>query len=454
MAPRARVAGSLAGMVASDSEPDFDDVHAIAAVAKTAATTKRPRGRPPGTASKVTKPGTEAATRRVGGKGGASASRPSRQALADKSNTVSMRTASKGVKKASQTTTTAGLELDGQGLEPVVAKATRGRPKGVGKRQSVGNERAAEQPGQAHGEETEDKQPLELMQVDAEERQLLVATPDPGADVDESNSIADDGVEDVSLRRRLGDLTRKYENLEMRYRDLKDVGVRAAERNFEHLKRQADENIAGSNELIAQLQQDLASQIALAQEGERVRQELRESENSVDALQVTVDELTASLTAARTEIKTLSTKLAASRSAEMHIKAPGSALKGGAAAGRNAQSEALHALQAAQAKEDLYGDLTGLIVRGLRQGDVEDMFDCIQTGRNGTLHFKLALERAEGGDSYEDVQFTYKPQLDTDRDGELMEMLPDYLREEITFPRAHASKFYSRVTKSLTERVD
>lgn len=64
------------------------------------------------------------------------------------------------------------------------------------------------------------------------------------------------------------------------------------------------------------------------------------------------------------------------------------------------------------------------------------------------------MERADGGDSYEDVQFTYKPQLDKDRDGELIEMLPDYLREEITFPRPHASKFYSRVTKSLTERVD
>lgn len=46
--------------------------------------------------------------------------------------------------------------------------------------------------------------------------------------------------------------------------------------------------------------------------------------------------------------------------------------------------------------------------------------------------------------------FTYKPQLDPSRDGELMDILPDFLVEEITFPRPHASKFYARVIKSLT----
>lgn len=69
------------------------------------------------------------------------------------------------------------------------------------------------------------------------------------------------------------------------------------------------------------------------------------------------------------------------------------------------------------------------------------------------LHFKLALERGGRMGNYEDVQLTYKPQLDADRDSELMELLPDYLVEEITFPRSHASKFYSRVIKSLSERA-
>jgi len=246
MAPRARTASSLAGLVASDSEPDFDDIQAITAVAKMAAATKRPRGRPPSTANKVSKPVPQAATRRAGGKAVVSASGPPRQALADKSNTSFVRGTGNGAKKGSQNNAKTELGLDEQGGEPVVPKATRGRPKGSGKRKSAGTEVATEKPGQADFEEIAETQPTpESMQVDAEESQLLADDRDLDDGMDESNSVADGGVEDVSLRRRLGNLTRKYEHLETRYRDLKDVGVKAAERNFEHLKRQADENIAG-----------------------------------------------------------------------------------------------------------------------------------------------------------------------------------------------------------------
>lgn len=73
---------------------------------------------------------------------------------------------------------------------------------------------------------------------------------------------------------------------------------------------------------------------------------------------------------------------------------------------------------------------------------------------NLALHFKLSIESVNGQNSYEDIQFTYRPQLDEDRDGDLMEVLPDYLVEEITFTRPQASKFYSRVIKSLTERLE
>lgn len=46
------------------------------------------------------------------------------------------------------------------------------------------------------------------------------------------------------------------------------------------------------------------------------------------------------------------------------------------------------------------------------------------------------------------------PQLDPGRDRDLIDLLPDYLVEEITFPRAHAAKFYARVIKSLAERPE
>lgn len=48
----------------------------------------------------------------------------------------------------------------------------------------------------------------------------------------------------------------------------------------------------------------------------------------------------------------------------------------------------------------------------------------------------------------------YKPQLDERRDAQLIDILPDFLVEEITFPRPHATKFYARVLKSLTEKLE
>lgn len=185
--------------------------------------------------------------------------------------------------------------------------------------------------------------------------------------------------------------------------------------------------------------------------------------------------LNASLTEARKEIKTLTVKLSASRSAEAsQTRIPGSATRRGQHAPTATIKPEL--VQAAQMKDDLYGDLTGLIVRDTRREPAGDVFDCIQTGRNGSkscppprhalvtpidvltsrtaLHFKLVVESEGSCDNYQDAQFTYKPQLDSSRDRDLIDILPDYLVEEITFPRPHAAKFYSRVTRSLTEQVD
>ena len=49
-------------------------------------------------------------------------------------------------------------------------------------------------------------------------------------------------------------------------------------------------------------------------------------------------------------------------------------------------AEAAHAAQVAQLKEDLYSDLTGLILRGVDMGSEADVYDCIQTGRNGSKY--------------------------------------------------------------------
>ncbi len=69
------------------------------------------------------------------------------------------------------------------------------------------------------------------------------------------------------------------------------------------------------------------------------------------------------------------------------------------------------------------------------------------------LHFKLSICNDLSSDAYEEAQFTYRPLLDESRDRELISILPDYLVEEITFPRPQAAKFYGKVLEALTTRM-
>ncbi len=128
----------------------------------------------------------------------------------------------------------------------------------------------------------------------------------------------------------------------------------------------------------------LAAQTELAKESRHLREQLEASQAKADELQDELSEANAALTGAKTEIKTLSTKLANARSAEAsHPKIPSSAIKGNANNNRLlANAEA--AVQQGQVKEDLYADLTGLIVRGIKHEQDEVVYDCIQTGRNGS----------------------------------------------------------------------
>ena len=74
------------------------------------------------------------------------------------------------------------------------------------------------------------------------------------------------------------------------------------------------------------------------------------------------------------------------------------------------------------------------------------------TDYEAALHFKLAVTSEKPADNYDEAECVYIPQLDASRDRPLMELLPDYLVEEITFPRAQAARFYARVVRALTEK--
>lgn len=47
---------------------------------------------------------------------------------------------------------------------------------------------------------------------------------------------------------------------------------------------------------------------------------------------------------------------------------------------------------------------------------------------------------------------TYTPLLDMNRDREILQLMPDYLTEEITFSRNHAAQFYGRVVDTLMKK--
>lgn len=60
-----------------------------------------------------------------------------------------------------------------------------------------------------------------------------------------SDTERDRGGNDPALRRKLGDMTKKFENLDMKYRNLREVGNKDAESNFDKLKRTTDDRCKG-----------------------------------------------------------------------------------------------------------------------------------------------------------------------------------------------------------------
>ncbi|ETN47073.1 uncharacterized protein HMPREF1541_01263 [Cyphellophora europaea CBS 101466] len=270
-----------------------------------------------------------------------------------------------------------------------------------------------------------------------------------------AGSASDTERGDPNLRRKLGDITRKYENIDLKYRSLKDVGVSEANANMEKLRKQCDATTQASNELIASLKKELSQQAPLVQDSRKLKKQVQTNEQELVDLRRANSTISASLTSAQNEIKNLQAKLAAARSSSAsaeHPKVPGSAMKHHGQL-RGAPSGPSETTQSAQMKEELYRDLTGLIIRGVKRTEEGDTYDCIQTGRNGTLHFKLYVDAEEAKTaSFQETEFLYTPLLDANRDGDMMELMPNYLTEEITFAREDASKFYCRVLDTLTKR--
>ncbi|KAH6611879.1 chromosome segregation protein Csm1/Pcs1-domain-containing protein [Boeremia exigua] len=265
---------------------------------------------------------------------------------------------------------------------------------------------------------------------------------------------ASDTERDPALRRKVGDLTKKLEAMTAKYETLQDVATSGKESNFEQLRRRTEQVSKDQDAVIKALKQQVADLQTRTAEITSLNKTIAALTKTNSSLAAENKKLTDGLNTAQKENTTLNTKLAAARSStQPDAKVPGSAVKarttgvvlpGSAEAAKDAMLQ--------KQKVEMYCDLTNLVIVGVKKNeDDEDVYDCLQTGRNGTLHFHLTI--SEGGESYADTEFVYQPLLDEQRDKDLLDLLPDYLTEEISFPRAHAAKFFSKVVDSMSKRI-
>jgi hypothetical protein len=129
------------------------------------------------------------------------------------------------------------------------------------------------------------------------------------------------------------------------------------------------------------LRQEIAALHGLASETKSLKTQLAKAESENERLASE----NKTLKNVQNEVKTLQAKLVAARShTESAANAKGQ--PGARATGKGAKDPAngLDDAQIMKLKEDLYCDLTGLMIHGVKRVDGEDVFDCIQTGKNGS----------------------------------------------------------------------
>ena len=133
----------------------------------------------------------------------------------------------------------------------------------------------------------------------------------------------------------------------------------------------------------------MAAHSSSTKESRDLKKKVQSQTTQISTLQSQIAQLNASVAEFQSENKTLSAKLAASRTAAVEnavTKTPATAAKPNGGLRMMGGMDA-----AAQLKESLYSDLTGLIIRSVKQEAEEDVFDCIQTGRNGSKFPKCIL---------------------------------------------------------------
>lgn len=215
-----------------------------------------------------------------------------------------------------------------------------------------------------------------------------------------SGSYSDTEGHNNTLRRKVSDLTKKLDSVELRYRNLREVGLEQAEANFKALQRQSEESATAAGAVIEHLKAQLIAKssdsskeaaAAAQKQVKSLQSTIEEKDDALAALQNKLAAMAKQLSEAQAEAKLLKTRLAEERAAKTTVESmsernrrPSSAKKPANGVLIMGSAEAAAAQQVAQLTIGLYTDLTGLIVRGVKREGEEDVFDCLQTGRNGS----------------------------------------------------------------------
>jgi hypothetical protein len=148
-------------------------------------------------------------------------------------------------------------------------------------------------------------------------------------------------------------------------------------------------------DIIASLKKELVSQKTLAAESKSLRAQNATLQSENQRITSEHKTLTSSLQTSQNEVKALSTKLSAARNT-VQTETAGAKVPGSAAKDRHQRGNSVAATanakhddekQIMKLKEDLYSDLTNLLVHSVKRLEDQDVYDCSQTGRNGSEYF-------------------------------------------------------------------
>ncbi|KAK9768024.1 hypothetical protein K7432_001660 [Basidiobolus ranarum] len=217
---------------------------------------------------------------------------------------------------------------------------------------------------------------------------------------------------DIKNMEELRKANKQLEELTKKYEELKRVGIQDAENTFSEYKNNAEKRFEASDEAIQRLKKELAK----LKEQKSVKKQLENQK----LLEKQAEEL-----------ESLNKQLE-------KIEAKNEKMNGVKTAQDNPSLDL--SLQ-------LYQQLSQLTVVQIERTDQDIVFKCEQTGSKGTLRYVLRQ------DLDDPETFHYEPLLDEEKDADLIEQIPSYFNEAISFKKAYASLFFWRALDSLKKEA-